>query len=144
MFKLKKIFNKHNNAPELEEQKISYDSIGEREKIYVLEEGSLVHRPLYEPDVRIYYLCCGEVQEFDDSRVTKCFRITPDMIFETSSTDTSAPNAGDKFKLISEDDRKGYSKVTKAEDEDTSDGFFVNVDDWYKTKKVLVRFHCTQ
>ena len=143
MFKLRKIFNKHNNAPELEIQKISYESFGRRDRIYVLEEGLLIHTPLVESDERIYYLCSGTVNEFDDIRTVECFRITPDMIFEATCSDNYCPNVGDKFTLVSDEDKVGYVRVTRTTS-GASDGFFVGVEDWSKKRTALVRFHCKQ
>ncbi len=143
MFKLKKILNKHNNAPELEFQNVSYESYGRRERVYVLENGMLTHNP-YNDEGKIYYLANGTVDDFDIDRAISCFRITPDMIFEVDLSAAYPPAVGDKFALQSHEERVGYDSVIRVEQDQASDGFFVNTDEWHKTKKALVRFHCNQ
>jgi hypothetical protein len=41
MFKLKKILNKHNNAPEFELLKISSSTVGQKGAVYALQDGEL-------------------------------------------------------------------------------------------------------
>ena len=143
MFKLKKIINKHNNAPELEIQEMSSSCIGEPEFVYYLSNGELTNtRPDDDSEI-LYYLSYAEIGEMDMERSAKCLRITSDMLFEVTCTSDTIPSRGDKFVIVSDFDRSGYNKVKKAES-DMSDGYYVNVDDWHKTKKVLVRFHCKQ
>ncbi len=143
MFKLKKIFNKHNNAPELEEQNVGYDTRCERERIYFFYDGNLTHYRPQDTGEVVYYLSYGTVGEMDENRRINCFRVTPEMIFEVSCPE-GAPYAGDKFILQSSEERCGFDSVKRVDISEESDGYFVNTDNWFKTKKVLVRLHCKQ
>ena len=68
MFKLKKILNKHNNAPEYEKLLVSSDTICKPENIYNLQEGNLTSYVDQRNNVRNYYVEYGTVGEFDAER----------------------------------------------------------------------------
>ncbi len=146
MFKLKKIFNKHNNAPELEKYNADYNTFTEPNFVYYLNYGYLSYSlPEGYDDEKILYISCSRVEEFNDDKMADCFRITPDMIFETTCPTGSTPHPGDKFILKqAESKNKGFESVQRVENTEESDGFFVNTDNWNTTKKVLIRFHCKQ
>ena len=145
MFKLKKIFNKHNNAPELEIQRMDYDSIDERDIIYCFHDGMLTSRRPENGDTALFYMACETVNPNDPFRLVKCYRITSDMLFEAHCSSALEPKCGQRFVLVADTQGNGFSRVETATDDQDSDGYYAEIsNDWKNTKKVLVRLHCKQ
>ena len=142
MFKLKKILNKHNNAPEIEIHEMEGTSIGKIEHIYALCDGAL-YANVTEEELATLYVGFREISEYDEMRKLECFRVTPDMIFEVNCSTTTT--AGAKFKMMKTSSMYGYDYISIVTNPDGySDGYVVDVSNQKNTGKVLVRFHCKQ
>ena len=143
MFKLKKILNKHNNAPELETLDMSDSTYGAIEYIYTLCDGQLTSQDETVED-KIYYVSYRIIDEYEhENRRAECYRITPEMIFEV--TCPSSVTVGQLFKLAKSDYLYGYDRITvNGITREESDGYIVDVSNYDSKKKVLVRFHCKQ
>ncbi len=145
MFKLKKILNKHNNAPEFEVQKMSYDAIGVKEAVYLFSSSELTSFVDESEGSHTYYVSYANIGEFDDNRDALCYRITPDMFFEVKCENGGEiPDVGKKFVLYRSFDKQGFSSVQIVSSSQNSDGYVVDASNWDVNKTVLVRFHCKQ
>jgi hypothetical protein len=145
MFKLKKILNKHNNAPEFELLKISSSTVGEKGAVYALQDGELCTLMSEESHDLTYYVSFDVVEEMQMQRETRCFRITPDMIFEVKcESNENYISCGDKFVLVKPYNNFGTLTVKKASEGEESDGYIVGIENYPVNKTVLVRFHCNQ
>ena len=143
MFKLKKILNKHNNAPEVEKMSLQYDTIGEKECIYYVYYGDLTPYKDESEKRHIYYIIYGDVDIGDyGSRTVDCVRITPDMLFEVKYSG-SYPQIGNRFALTKSFESSGFDgiRIISGSD-DYSDGYIVDNSDFQKNGRVLIRFHC--
>ena len=143
MFKLKKILNKHNNAPELEILPVALDTIAVRESIYYLSQSELANFLIDSTDYPAYYVVYADFDEYADNRNAECVRITPDMIFEVKCN--GIPTVGLPFALEKEEGYIGGFRTIKiADSPNTADGYIVDVTPYSKNGCVLVRFHCKQ
>ena len=143
MFKLKKILNKHNNAPEIEILDMEQATIGAMERIYYLTNAKLA---FYSNDSErpTFYVGLRVLDDYSSERRMECYRITPDMIFEVKHTTTT--RAGDKFKLISTTESEGFSQITTFDvtSSEENHGYVVDASNQKTTGKILIRFHCYQ
>ena len=145
MFKLKKIINKHNNAPEIEVQTLTTDITGNWENVYLLRDGELSAYYDKSETRRAYYVVYGNLGEFDSERSLPCVRITPDMLFEAEcASDIANPRDGMRFSLNESYERSGFDSIKSAYSDAESDGCIVDASNWSKKRTVLVRFHCFQ
>ena len=145
MFKLKKILNKSNNAPEVEEMTLMNDVIGKKENIYFVNFGELSPFDDESELGHTLYVIYSDVDELDyQNRKVKCIRITPDMIFEVELNDNYA-RFGDRFVIYAKNNMQGYESIQLCQSQDEkSDGYIVDVSDLRTKGTVLVRFHCIQ
>lgn len=143
MFKLKKILNKHNNAPEMEKLNLIGDTLGKKECIYFVRYGELTPLEFTTDKIPAYYVIYNDVAEGDyDNRAVDCIRITSNMIFEVKYSGTS-PQLGDRFVLTQSNPNAGYDGISIVENpEDKSHGYVVDSSSLSKNGRVLVRFHC--
>ena len=145
MFKLKKILNKHNNAPEIEILHLINDCVGQRECIYFVNYGELSPYDDESQEGHIYYLIYDDVEELDyDNRYVKCARITPNMFFEVK-LNASYVKVGDKFALQKSNSLAGFDGISLVQtDGEHTDGYVCDVSNLQTRGTVLVRFHCIE
>jgi len=143
MFKLKKILNKHNNAPEIEILPLEASSYSKPGQLFLASNGELTAQIGTEYSDTIYVVL-DEINDYSESRLAKCFRVTPDMIFEVECKNVNTI-FGNKFTITTAYTSYGYDGILIVSDETkTSTGYVVDTSDLAKNKTVLVRFHCKQ
>ena len=145
MFKLKRILNKSHNAPEIETMTVIQDISANKDCIYHLMNGQLCTYSMDDQKTGLLYLALDGVDNYEfGDRTIRCFRITPDMIFEVTAS-ASSVSPGQRFQLV-DSDNSGYSgiRILSTTDTESSDGFVYDTSDFSKSKKIYIRFHCKQ
>ena len=138
MFKLKKILNKHNNAPEMEKLNLMNDTLGKKECIYFIHYGELSPLEFTTDKIHAYYVIYNDIAEGDyGNREVDCIRITSDMIFEVKYTGTY-PQRGERFVLTQSNPNAGYDGISIVESPDEkSHGYVVDSSGHFKDGRVL-------
>ena len=141
MFKLKKILNARNNAPEYEIWDLNNAVLGTPGNIYTLFDGML-NTSFYDPNKSgDFYVCTKAMDDISSERKQWCYRVTPDMIFETTVPSNYKFTVGQLVTLTEESNNCGYSSVAAGGDRETADGIIVGANEG-DSNKVLVRLFC--
>lgn len=140
MFKLVKIMNKSNNAPEIEYFKSYGDVVVSTGDIGFIFDERLTNVHFANcayNDVKTLYYTHGEAPFEDDTTLVPCTRITPDMIFEVGYT-KSLPN-GTKLTLLHTETNL-YSSIAECEAGDICFMEVYSNKNFDSSKKLQVRF----